>query len=100
MVAVRDKLDGQLKDPQLRACNREGKSAEEGYLGVEMITAGKSLRGVGHIFRAAALARPAKWRAKWLWCALAGPFVPGRLKMMMASPLTETFRSARKTSLT
>jgi glycosyltransferase involved in cell wall biosynthesis len=94
MVLVRNKLEGQLKDPKLRARNREGKSAEEGYLGVEMITAGKSLRGAGHILRAAALARPVRWRAKWFLCALAGPFVPGRLKAMIASPLAETFRGS------
>lgn len=90
MLLTRKKVVGLTSDAELLAINREMAAADEGYLGVEEAVTGNLLKGMRGFFRAAALERKARWRAKWLVCALAAPFVPkNRLRRMITTPLKE-----------
>jgi glycosyltransferase involved in cell wall biosynthesis len=95
-LLMRAKFDATNDDAELLAFNREMMVAGEGYLGVEEAVTGNLLKGMRGIFRAAALERRPRWRAKWLLCALAAPFVPKRwLRGMVTTSLTEALGPRR-----
>jgi hypothetical protein len=96
-LLMRAKFEATNDDAILLAFNREMVAAGEGYLGVEEVVTGNLLKGMRGLFRAAALERRSRWRAKWLLCALAAPFVPKRwLRGMVTTSLTEAFGPRRK----
>ena len=75
LLRMRAKLAHLTDDAELLALNRELAAGDEGFLGVEEAAAGRVLKGVLHLGRAALRVRRARWRAKWLLCALSAPFV-------------------------
>ncbi|HEX7177456.1 MAG TPA: glycosyltransferase [Pyrinomonadaceae bacterium] len=96
LLRMRGKLAGLTDDAELLALNRELAAADEGYLGVEEAAAGRVLKGVLHLGRAALRVRRARWRAKWLLCALSAPFVsPPTLRKLATESITR--RRARTT---
>lgn len=62
-----------------------------GLLGIEEVINGKLGRGIYQMFKAAALDRRPRYRAKWLLCAASAPFVSKeRLKAMVTSSVTRS----------
>lgn len=100
ILLTRKKVVGLTSDVELLKLNYEIAAADEGYLGVEEAVKGNLFIGVRGILRAAARERKPRWRAKWILCALAAPFVPGdRLRGMITTSLQDsTFGLRRKTN--
>jgi glycosyltransferase involved in cell wall biosynthesis len=78
-----------LKDPADLRANRNLIAEGEGLLGVEESMHGNRSTAVRQLFKAAALERRARPRAKWLACALLAPFATGeQLKSAVTSSFT------------
>ena len=98
MRLMREKFSETATDRELLALNQEKAAADRGYLGIEEAASGKLWNGMRSLFRAAALERSMRGRAKWLLCALAAPFVPKqRLLSLIGTSFTgAAFRARRK----
>ncbi|MDQ3805839.1 MAG: hypothetical protein M3416_18665, partial [Acidobacteriota bacterium] len=96
MLRMRRKLDPLLEDAGLRRLNREMIAVERGELAAEEAEAGRKMRSVAHLLRAAWDERQLNRRAKWLLCALYVPFVSGeRFRGLITTPVRETLAGLR-----
>lgn len=95
MIEMRAKVERTLTDPAARAANRRAWAEAQGYLGVEQVAAGSTVRGAGSLLKAALLSRGVREKAKWVACSVAAPFVPeSRLKKLPATPVSQWLRAA------
>ena len=77
-----------VSDPALLQINQERRVERVGLLGVEEVAAGKLMTGIRQLCKAATMARRARHRAKWLFCAASAPFVSTqRLRRMVSLPV-------------
>jgi glycosyltransferase involved in cell wall biosynthesis len=91
------KFAGMVSDPSLLQLNKERMTQREGLLGIEEVASGKLLAGMRQLGKAAWLDHRARYRAKWILCALSAPFVSaGRLRKMVALPTLEILRDMLK----
>ena len=78
-----------LKEPEDLRLNRNLVAECEGLLGVEESLRGNRALAARQLFKAAALDRRARPRAKWLACALLAPFASGeQLKSVVTASFT------------
>jgi glycosyltransferase involved in cell wall biosynthesis len=89
MLLMRVKFGATTHDAELLALNREMMASDQGHLGVEEAVVGNLFGGLRGFLRAATLEQRPRWRAKWLICALAAPFLPkNRLRALLQTSLT------------
>ena len=97
MRLMREKFSETTTDPELLQLNQEMAIADQGYLGIEEAASGNLWKGMRSLFRAAALERSTRGKAKWFVCALAAPFAPKqRLLSMIGTSFTEAAFGARR----
>jgi len=98
-LRLRRKFAGLTADAELLALNREMSAVDYGYLGIEEAAGGDVLGGMRRLVRAARLGGHPRWRAKWLFCALAAPFVSeARLREMVTVPVSQGAFGLRRRS--
>lgn len=98
-LRLREKFAGLTADAGLLAFNREMSAVDHGYLGIEEAAGGEVLKGMRRLVRAARLGGHPRWRAKWLFCALAAPFVSeARLREMVTASVSQGAFGLRRKS--
>jgi glycosyltransferase involved in cell wall biosynthesis len=99
ILLMRKKLEALIEDEELLSLNRESGAANEGYLGVEEVALGSSLRGAWHFAKAVRMDRRWKGRLKWLICALASPVASRQsLESIITSSITQPIKSGGQKS--
>jgi glycosyltransferase involved in cell wall biosynthesis len=90
-----------LKEPEDLKLNQDLVAECEGLLGVEESLHGNRMKATRQLFRAAALDRRTRPRAKWLACALLAPFATGAqlkhaVKTSFTGSLADVLRGRRE----
>lgn len=99
VLLMRKKLETLIEDEELLSLNRESGAANEGYLAVEEVALGSSLRGAWHFAKAVRMDRRWRGRLKWLICALASPLASRQsLESIITSSITQTVKSSGQKS--
>ncbi|MDQ1639510.1 MAG: hypothetical protein QOF62_2849 [Pyrinomonadaceae bacterium] len=89
-LLLHQKVAEMINDPAVLQVNTERMIEREGLLGVEEIAAGELLAGMRQLCKAAVMDRSTRHRAKWIFCAVAAPFVSTQqLRKLVSTPVLQ-----------
>lgn len=84
-LQVRRKINMITAEAHLLRLNKEMIAKDEGWLGVEEVLDGSTIKGACRLCKAAAMSSTSKGKMKWFTCAVVSPFVSKRQFRSIAS---------------